>query len=158
MDRMKTFGIYALCVILFFIFSNVMINIAIKASYAPIDTYTTLKEGIDIGINESRATYVNGYVGGVIKNAGETINKAYIKIDLYSNRDVRLGTKYVEINNLQNQESRDFRMGFKFTDVEYAKIELVDKVEENATQDSFISDNLGGIALLTAVTFLIFFG
>ena len=64
MDRMKTFGIYVLCVILFFIFSNVMINIAIKASYAPIDTYTTLREGIDIGINEAKATYVNGNVAG----------------------------------------------------------------------------------------------
>ena len=158
MDRMKTFGIYALCVILFFIFSNVMINIAIKASCAPIDTYTTLREGIDIGINEAKATYVNGYVGGTIKNTGSAINKAYIKIDLYSKRDVILGTKYVEINYLQSQETQEFRMGFRFTDVEYAKIELVDEVGENATPDSFVSDNLGGIALLTVVAFLIFFG
>ena len=86
------------------------------------------------------------------------INKAYIKIDLYSKRDVILGTKYVEINYLQSQETQEFRMGFRFTDVEYAKIELVDEVGENATPDSFVSDNLGGIALLTVVAFLIFFG
>ena len=44
MDRMKTFGIYALCVILFFIFSNVMINVAIKATYMQIGANILLQD------------------------------------------------------------------------------------------------------------------
>ena len=52
MDRMKTFGIYALCVILFFIFSNVMINVAIKATYMQIGANILLQDKIKIVINK----------------------------------------------------------------------------------------------------------
>lgn len=49
-------------------------------------------------------------------------------------------------------------MGFRFSDVKYTKISMVDKVEENATDDSFTSDKMSGIALITAVIFLCYFG
>ena len=39
MYRMKIFGQFALITIAFFIFSNIMINIAIKTTYDPIDSY-----------------------------------------------------------------------------------------------------------------------
>lgn len=157
MDRMKTFGIYALIVILFFIFSNVMIDIAIKCSCSPIDIYQKTEQGIEINISEAKATYANGYVGGSIKNENSEIEKTYIKIDLYSKRDVCLGTKYVTIENLKLGESRDFRMGFKFTDVEYTKISRVNQIEETVEEQSFISENLAGVVLLTTVVLLCFF-
>lgn len=154
MQRMKTFGLYALCVILFFIFSNVMINIALKASYEAIDTYKTEPSGITIDIKEAKATYVNGYVGGKITNKNETIEKTYIKIDLYTKRDVCMGTKYVEVTNLEKDETHEFRMGFKYTDIDYAKITLVDEVSKEEPKESFISNNLRGIQLLKTVIVL----
>lgn len=157
MDRMKTFGIYALCIILFFIFSNVMIDIAIKTSYEEISADIELSRNVGINITTAKATFVNGYVGGTLKNNGEDIDKLYVKIDLYSKRNVLLGTKYVEINDFRKNENREFEMGFKFTDVEYAKIKLVDKPDTNATNDTFVSDNLKGFALITAVIFLCYF-
>lgn len=156
-NTMKKFRIYALCVILFFIFSNIMIDIALKTSYDPIDTYKTVPSGIDIDINEAKATYVNGYVGGTITNNNETASNTYIKIDLYTKRDVCMGTKYVEIKDLKQDETKDFRMGFKYTDVDYAKITLVDEVPEQVPEESFISENLRGIMLLKTVVFLCFF-
>ena len=45
MSRMKTFFKYALVVILFYIFSNVMINAFFKVSYTNITNY-------DINVNE----------------------------------------------------------------------------------------------------------
>ncbi|MBO5479392.1 MAG: hypothetical protein J6A04_06905 [Clostridia bacterium] len=157
-NRMKTFGLYVLCVILFFIFSNVMIDIALKTSYDIIDTYKTVPNGITIDINEAKATYVNGYVGGKITNQNQTALNTYIKIDLYTKRDVCLGTKYVAIKDLKQNETQDFRMGFKFTDVDYAKISLVNEVPENEPEESFISNNLRGIFLLKTVLFLCMFG
>ncbi len=68
MDRMKTFGLYALCIILFFIFSNVMIDIAIKAMYNPIDITIEKRENLQLNVNVAKATYVNGYVEGNVKN------------------------------------------------------------------------------------------
>jgi DNA-directed RNA polymerase alpha subunit len=156
MQRMKTFGIYALLVILFFIFSNVMINIALKAQYKPIDTYKTEAQGIGIDIEEARATYVNGYVGGKIINDNQTISKVYIKIDLYTERDVYMGTKYIQIDNLKPNETRDFRIGFKYTDIDYAKITLVNEVSEEEPEQSFISENLKGIYLLTTILLVCF--
>lgn len=159
MQRMKTFGLYALCVILFFIFSNLMINVALKASYDPIDTYKTESKGISIDINEAKATYVNGYIGGKIINYNKTIEKTYLKIDLYTKRDVYLGSKYIEFNNLEQNEAREFRMGFKFTDVDHAAITLVDEVPQaEVTKESFKSDNLSGALLITTVIFLCVFG
>ena len=50
MDRMKTFGILALCVILFYIFSNFMINVGLKTSYSRIRVNIEETEGIEIKI------------------------------------------------------------------------------------------------------------
>jgi hypothetical protein len=151
MKRMKTFAIYALIVIAFFIFSNVMINVALKAQYNKINTYITENSNVEIDINEAKATYVNGYVGGKIVNNGEEISKIYIKIDLYTKRDVYMGTKYIQIDNLDQDETQDFRIGFKYTDVDYAKISLVNEVSTEEPESSFISDNLEGIYLITAI-------
>ncbi len=68
MDRMKTFGIYALCIILFFIFSNVMIDIAVKAMYNPIDITIERREDLLLDVHDAKATYVNGYVEGYVRN------------------------------------------------------------------------------------------
>lgn len=157
-NSMKKFALYALCVILFYIFSNVMINVALKASYEAMDTYKTLPNGIEINIEEATATYVNGYVGGTITNNKTDISKTYIKIDLYTKRDVCMGTKYIEINDLKQGETQDFRIGFKFTDIDHANLSLVDEVSGQVTEESFTSDELRGIFLLKTVIFLCFFG
>lgn len=68
MDRMKTFGLYALCIILFFIFSNIMIDIAIKAMYNPIDKIVETRDDLILKVNDAKATYVNGYVEGNVRN------------------------------------------------------------------------------------------
>lgn len=68
MDRMKTFGLYILCIILFFIFSNVMIDIALKAIYNPINITTERRNDLKLDVSEAKATYVNGYVKGNVKN------------------------------------------------------------------------------------------
>lgn len=157
-NRIKTFGLYALCVILFFIFSNIMIEIAIKTTYDPIDIYKVESDGVNIQINEAKATYVNGYVGGTITNEGENSWKTYVKIDFYTKREVCMGTKYVEINHLMQNETQDFRMGFQYQDIDYAIVSTVDEIPQNVPEEAFKSDNLGGIMLITTVIFLCFFG
>lgn len=157
-NRIRTFGIYALCVILFFVFSNIMIDIALKSSYDKINAYKTIPSGITMDITESKATYVNGYVGGTITNQNDTPLNTYIKIDLYSKRDVCMGTKYLQVTHLTQNQTQNFRMGFQFTDVDYARISLVSEIPENVPEESFISDNLTGAMLITTVIFLIFFG
>ena len=158
MDRMKTFLLYALCIIGFFIFSNVMINLAVHGVYKTMHTDVYNPEGIQIQINENKYTSVNGYVGGkVINNTQEMINNKYIKIDIYSKRNILLGTKYVTLNNFRPNEARDFRMGYKFNNSNYCKVSITEEVEENVEEEQFISNNVAGIALITAVIMLCYF-
>lgn len=158
MDRMKTFGLYALCIILFFIFSNVMINVAIKATYMQIGADILLQENLKIELDEARATYVNGYVEGSIKNTGKNTESTHIKIDLYSKRDILLGTKYVKVDDLKQNEERDFRMGFKFTDVDHCKLEMVKDIDEQkVTEEQFTSTEIRFARLLATVILLCYF-
>ncbi len=158
MDRIKTFGKYIIWIVLFYIFSNVMINIAIKSMYVSIDSEIIERENVKLEVDEARATYVNGYVSGNIKNTGNDVINTYVKIDLYSKRNVLLGTKYVEINNLLHDETKDFRMGFKFTDVDHCVIKTVDELEENVTQEELTSTELKFSAIIAAVILLCYLG
>ena len=158
MDRMKTFGKFLFIVIAFFIFSNVMIDIALKTSYNPIDSYIQVSQTgpVDIQIDEAKATFVNGYVGGKIVNiSGDDINNKYLKLDMFSERNVLLGTKYINVNNLKANNEQEFRMGFKYTDVDYCRIDLVDEIQKDETTDSqFLSEDLIGAKLLATVILL----
>lgn len=155
---MKTFGLLALATLAFFIFSNVMINIAVKTSYTPMDSYITLRDNIKVNIEEAKATYVNGYVGGSITNNGSDISKTYIKIDICSKRDVLLGTRYVTLEDWKQGETKEFRMGFKLTDADYCRVSVVDEIPEDVTQEQFMSVNMKFTLLVTTVVFLCYFG
>lgn len=138
MAKMKKFLIYALTIAAFWIFSDIIIYLSINGAYANVDAkvYTSSPEVI---IGESKATYVNGFVKGSIKNNTEgIINEKYLKIDLYSARDVKLGTKYVKINNLETGKYQDFEMWYKFTDVDYANISITGNIQ-NSSEEDFIS-------------------
>ena len=110
---------------------------------------------MQIDINEAKATYVNGYVGGKIVNSSNSnmFNK-YLKIDMFSKRDVLLGTKYVNIGYLKPNREQDFRIGFKYTNVDYCRLDVVDEIPETVTDSQFASDELRGATLLAAVIML----
>ena len=74
MAKMKKYLGYVLMIAAFWIFSDILIYLSINTTYANVDTkvYPIAPEII---IGKSKATYVNGYVKGSIKNnTDETIN------------------------------------------------------------------------------------
>lgn len=158
MDRMKTFVIYALCIILFFIFSNIMIDISIKATYDPINMDIISEENLKLYIKEAKATYVNGYVEGSVSNTGNDKETIYVKMEFYSKNNNILGTKYVKVENFRKNETRDFRMGFEFTDVTYAKVQIENEVPQNITEEAFSSKELRFAKLLATIILISFFG
>lgn len=153
MDRLKTFLIYALLIVLFFIFSEFLINVSLQASYNDITRRDNTEQ---VQIQEAQATLVNGKIKGTIKNSEQDyLTGKYVKIDLYSKRDNLLGTKYIEINTTEAQNTQDFSMYFELTDVESYNISIVDQKEEGELD--LIPDELTKpeIWLLTAMTVLI---
>lgn len=155
MKRMKTFFIYALLIAAFWIFSNLIIYISVNGTYRDKDTKVYVSSP-EIIISESKATYINGYVKGSIKNnTEEIINNKYLKIDMYSARNVNLGTKYIKIDNLQLNATQEFEMWYKFTDVNYVIITTTDDVQ-NVETDAFLSQKVAFYYLATKLMFLFF--
>lgn len=153
MDRLKTFLIYALLIVLFFIFSEFLINVSLQSSYNDITRRDNIEQ---VQIQEAQATLVNGKIKGTIKNSEQDyLTGKYVKIDLYSKRDNLLGTKYIEINTTETQNTQDFSVYFELTDVESYNISIVDQKEEGELD--LIPEELTKpeIWLLTAMTVLI---
>lgn len=124
MDRMKTLLKYALWLILFFIFSEIMIYLNIETTYQNIGRKDNISQ---ITIYQAQATKINGRIKGKINDDAQITNK-YIRIDLYSERDNFLGSKYIDISELG--QNKEFEIYFKVQDVDYYEIRLVDEKEE----------------------------
>lgn len=155
MKRLKTFLIYALLIAAFWIFSDIIIYLTINGTYKSIrtDVYVTSPQ---ITVDESKATYVNGFIKGSIKNnTQEIINQKYLKIDMYSPRGINLGTKYVKLENLNVDQSQEFEMWYQFTDVSNVIVKLVDNAPEAAEED-FISQEITLYVLFGKLMFLYF--
>lgn len=130
MDRMKTFFKYFLIVAICYFGSNILIYIGINNTYKDIESHqNTNSNSIIVNIDEAKATSLNGYVKGSIKNdSAGTIKETYIKIDFYSARDVNMGTKYIKVENLVAKSTADFDIDFKFSNVSYCIISVVDEI------------------------------
>ena len=153
MERLKTFLIYALLIIGFFILSEFLINVGLNSTYKPIERKDEISQ---ITIYQAEATLVNGRIRGVVTNSQpDELNNKFIKIDFYSERDVFLGKKYVALEDIQQNETKSFEVFFKLEDVEYYSMSIVDAREEGEIElipEEFTKPE---IILLTIFTMLI---
>lgn len=129
MSRLKTFLIYLLIFVGFFVFSDVLINISLNASYNTIDRKDNLEQVV---VNQAEATKVNLRVKGTITNLAENpITLKYVRIDFYSERDNIVGTRYIDVSNLNENESMDFEIYLRLDDVTYYEVSFTnDKTTE----------------------------
>lgn len=155
MSRLKTFLIYVLAIAALWIFSDIIIYISINGAYKNIETniYTNSPEII---VGQSKATYVNGYIkGGIKNNTNDIINNKYLKIDLYSSSNVLLGTKYIKLEEIKQNEYREFEMWYKFTNVQKATVTIVDNID-NASSEEFLSQEASTYMIISALLMLYF--
>lgn len=154
MDRMKTLFKYAMWVILFYIFSNLMIYLNIETTYQNIGRKDRIEQ---VTIYQAQATKVNGRIKGTIYNDSKNkITNKYLRIDLYSARDVFLGSKYIDIGSIRENETRDFETYFKVQDVEYYEIKFADEKEEGELPELIRDLTKEEVIWGTFLTFLIF--
>ena len=151
MSRMKTFFKYAMWIILFFIFSEIMININLKTTYRNIGRKDNLNQ---VTIYQAQATNVNGRIKGIVSNTS-TINDKYIKFDFYSERNVKLGSKYIEID--KTKVDMPIEIYFKLRDVSYYTITTVNEKDKSGEIDLIPKDLTKPEVLVgTAIAMLIF--
>ena len=121
MDKMKTFLIYFLIVLAFFIVSVILEKGLIKQMYYDMsgtvnDSFVYNGEEVDLSltVTEAKSTNRNGYIDLTITNNSTTyIAEAYIRVKLYSKSDVLAIDKYMEISGLSGGEERTYTLEFR---------------------------------------------
>ena len=154
MSRLKTFLMYAFWVVIFFIFSDFLINVGLNSSYRPIERKDNLSQ---VNIYQAEATLVNGRIRGLITNSEtDNISNKFLEFDFYSKRDVYLGKKIININELQPNETQNFEILFKLKDVSYYTVNVLDERPEGEEIEILPQDlTTGEIIVATIFTLLI---
>lgn len=154
MNRMKTLIKYALWLVLFYIFSNLMIYLNIETTYQNIGRKDNLSQ---VTVYQAQATKINGRIKGKIYNSAENkITNDYLRIDLYSERDNYLGSKYIDVSNMRDNETREFEIYFKVQDVDYYEMSFTDEKEEGELPEMLKDLTREQVIWGTFLTFLIF--
>ena len=111
MDRLKTLFKYVLWVVIFIIISEFLINVGLNSTYKKISRKDNIQQ---VNVYQAEATLANGRMRGTITNSEpEELNGKFVRIDFYSKRDVFLGRRYIEVNNLDKNETMNFEVFFK---------------------------------------------
>ena len=151
---MKTFAKYVIWLVLFYIFSNLMIYLNIESTYQNIGRKDNLPQ---VTVYQAQATKVNGRIKGSIYNSeAHKITNKYLRIDLYSERDVFLGSKYIDVSTMRDSETRNFEEYFKVQDVDYYEMKFVDEKEEGELPEMLKDLTKEQVIWGTFLTFLIF--
>ena len=133
MDRMKTFLKYALWLILFMIFSEILINVGLNSTYKKIERQDNVSQ---VNVYQAEATLVNGRIRGLITNSQEqNLSGKFLEIEFYSKRDVLLGRKYIQIEQLEQKGTQSFEVLFKLKEVAKYKIDIVEQKKDGGEID-----------------------
>ena len=129
MSRMKTFFKYFLALIIVYFLVNFLSVYLLRSTYKTKE-YSIEDSILDIQVTSSQATYVNGQISGVVKNNTDAVvSDKYLKIDSYSKRDVLLGTKYVQLKNLNPGEETQFSSSFNYENIDHINVSVIDSSE-----------------------------
>lgn len=156
MARLKTFLIYALILVAFFVFSEFVIAVGLNSSYKDIKRLDNTSQ-VDISL--AQATLVNGKIQGTINDYGDdNLTGKYVEIDLYSERNNLVGKRYIEIQTTDENQTQDFSIYFEAEDIKSYSISIANEKEGgelNIIPDEWTKPE---IIVATIFTLLIFWG
>ena len=126
MERMKTFGKYALIVIGVYLLSSILIFIGLNLNYKNIELNNELPP--EITIAKAEATNKDGRIYGyVINNQEIDVNGKYIKAELFDENGNSVDIQYLQINDVKKEEKKMFKIIFNTDNVKSYSINLVEK-------------------------------
>lgn len=142
MSRMKTFAKYVIWIVLFWILSDVLIYLGINSTYKNIEKRGEIPKGIEIV--QMQSTAVNGRTK--IKINDSKLSDKFLKIILYSSTGVELGTQYLEIGKIKENETKEIETYFKISEVKSYEISVVE--EKGVSTEGFMDTALSGLTVL----------
>lgn len=140
MATVKKIARYAVIIIVFAILTDCMMKIGLRNTYRTISG--EIKETTpEIIMEEVKTTDVDGYAKGKIKNnSDKDIERMYIKLDLYSKRNVNLGTEYLEVNNLKIGKEQEFEIKYRYSNVNHYEIKIIDS--KTLLREQLLNNNI----------------
>ena len=147
MGKMQTFLTYALIIVGFFFISEFLSGKLIDQMYVKINgnvqenfTYQGQDIALDVEVIDAKATNVNGYITvRVTNNTDVTVDKAYLKLDLFAKGDIKAVSRYMEITDLKPGEHKDYTLKFRAGYVETYKV----AVKEDFPDEDYIFELFG---------------
>ena len=150
MNTMKRFWKYLIFLILFWILSDILIQIGIDSTYKNIQSRTEIPNGVEVV--QMQATAVNGRMK--IKANDESLSGKFLKIDLYSSTGVNLATQYIELGTIRENQIKDYETYFKISEVKSYEIAVVEEMGEST--EGFMDTALSAMTVLGIVIKLLF--
>ena len=142
MSTVKSFIKYAIWIIVFWVVSDFLINVGINTTYKTMQNIGDIPTGMQI--QEMKSTAVNGKIG-IIVNSTKLSGK-FLKIDLYSSQNNLLGTQYLDIGEIKENESKNINTYFKISDVKKYKISITD--EKGESSEGFMDTAMSTITII----------
>lgn len=147
MNKLKTFLIYVLIIVGFFIISEFLSGELIKQMYVSLDgsvieefEYKGEKTALSVEILEAKATRMNGYITArVTNNTDNLIDKAYLKIDMFAKKDLKAVSRYMEITDLKPGEAQNYTLKFRAGYVDTYRV----AVKEDFPDEKYIFELFG---------------
>ncbi len=128
MNKVKKLAKYVIWLILFYIFSDIMINIGLNTVYKNIENKSKLSQ---VTITKAESTNVDGRIYGQIDlDKNSALIGKYIKVDLYSKRDILLGRDYIKIEKNGNEKIQTFQKHFKYNNVSYYDLSIINEEQK----------------------------
>jgi hypothetical protein len=131
---MKTFLLYALGIIGFMFLSYVLENGLIEDMYKTMNG-EIIPSSSNLVIEDvtGKASNVNGFMSFKLSNdSSSNIENQYIKIDLYSKQGLYAASKYVKINDLPAESTKNYEVKFKGTEIRSYKLSIVSELPDKS--------------------------
>lgn len=152
MDKMKKYASYIALLIGFALLSNFLVAVVLNSNYK--DMKREQDNLSQVVIYQADATKVNGRIRGMINNV-KSIEPKYLKIELFTDRNVSMGKRYIEID--RTNEEMPIELLFKLNNVSHYQLSLTsekDPEEEITIMPKEMSK--GEIILATAFAIILF--
>jgi len=145
MDTVKTFVKYIIWIILFWILSDFLINVGLKTTYKEMQKIGQIPSGIQV--KEIKSTAVNGKINLIVNST--SLSGKFIKIDLYSSKDNLLGTQYLDVGEIKENQTKEIDTYFKISDVKKYEISVTD--EKGESSEGFMDTAMSTLTVLLSV-------
>lgn len=135
MKRMKKFLIYTILVIIVIVATDFIADLCLESGYKPIYNYEIATTSPKIEIIEAKTTNANGTIKGTVTNeTNQFMQNLFIKMELLSDIGNTLGTEYLQVGNLQPQQSKEFELNYRYNKVDRFVVSVTNEVTEEVLE------------------------